>query len=180
MKTIFTNGVFDIIHSGHIRLFIWAKSQGDKLVVGLNSDKSVKRLKGESRPINNEMERIFVLNAIRYIDDVLVFDEDTPYELIKRIKPDMIVKGSDYKYEDVVGRDLAEVFLVPHSGHSTTEIIENGVYKKALEEIRNTQGKVCAEFEICKHVACKSSCASWFIADKALKEVEGNDLYKGE
>ena len=124
MKTIFTNGVFDIIHAGHIRLFTWAKAQGDRLVVGLNSDKSTRRLKGEGRPINRETDRIFVLNAIRYIDDVLVFDEDTPYELIKRIKPDMIVKGSDYKYEDVVGRDLAEVFLVPHSGHSTSDLLK--------------------------------------------------------
>ena len=124
MKTIFTNGVFDIIHVGHIRLFTWAKSLGDRLVVGLNSDKSTRRLKGEGRPINNEHDRIFVLNSIKYIDDILVFDEDTPYELIKRVKPYMIVKGSDYKYEDVVGRDLAEVYLVPHSGHSTTELLK--------------------------------------------------------
>lgn len=124
MKTIFTNGVFDIIHVGHIRLFIWAKAQGDRLIVGLNSDESTRRLKGEGRPINKQHDRMLVLNSIRYIDEVIIFDEDTPYELIKRIKPDIIVKGSDYKYDDVVGNDLAEVFLVPHSGHSTTSYLK--------------------------------------------------------
>lgn len=124
MKTIFTNGVFDIIHVGHIRLLIWAKAQGDRLIVGLNSDESTRRLKGEGRPINKQHDRILVLNSIRYIDEVIIFDEDTPYELIKRIKPDIIVKGSDYKYDDVVGNDLAEVFLVPHSGHSTTSYLK--------------------------------------------------------
>jgi D-beta-D-heptose 7-phosphate kinase/D-beta-D-heptose 1-phosphate adenosyltransferase len=122
MKTIFTNGVFDIIHAGHIRLFIWAKAQGDKLVVGLNSDESATRIKG--KPVNIQSDRYFVLNSIRYVDEIIIFEEDTPYELIKKVRPDMIVKGSDYKYEDVVGNDLAEVFLVPHSGHSTTKIKE--------------------------------------------------------
>jgi D-beta-D-heptose 7-phosphate kinase/D-beta-D-heptose 1-phosphate adenosyltransferase len=127
MKTIFTNGVFDIIHAGHIRLFIWAKDQGDKLIVGLNSDESTRRLKGEGRPVNKQDDRVFLLNSIRYIDEVIIFDEDTPYELIKRIKPYMIVKGSDYKYDDVVGNDLAEVFLVPHSGHSTTSYLKRRI-----------------------------------------------------
>jgi D-beta-D-heptose 7-phosphate kinase/D-beta-D-heptose 1-phosphate adenosyltransferase len=122
MKTIFTNGVFDIIHAGHIRLFIWAGGIGDRLIVGLNSDESAERVK--RKPVNNQSDRYFVLNAIRYVDEVIIFEEDTPYELIKKIKPDVIVKGSDYKYEDVVGNDLAEVFLVPHSGHSTTKIKE--------------------------------------------------------
>jgi len=124
MKIIFTNGVFDVIHAGHIRLLTWAKGLGDFLVVGLNSDESVRRLKGDDRPINCESDRFFVLNSIKHVDQVMIFNEDTPYELIKRVKPYMIVKGSDYKYEDVVGRDLAEVYLVPHSGHSTTELLK--------------------------------------------------------
>lgn len=181
MKVIFTNGVFDILHAGHIRLLKWAKSLGDRLVVGLNSDESVKRLKGDDRPINSQNDRYLILKAIRCVDEVIIFNEDTPYEVIKKVKPSIIVKGSDYKYENVVGRDLADVYLVPHSGHSTTKILKEGaLYRKALEEIVNTQGKVCAEFEICNHVACKSSCASWFIADMAIKEADGNDLYKGD
>ena len=124
-KIIFTNGVFDIIHPGHIELLRVAKSLGDYLFVGINSDKSVKKIKGDNRPINNQEDRLKVLKAIRYVDDVHIFDEKTPYELIKCVRPDIIVKGGDYKKENVVGSDLAEVVIFSHTGHSTTRIIND-------------------------------------------------------
>ena len=124
-KTIFTNGVFDIIHSGHIDLLRTAKSLGSNLIVGINSDASVKRLKGNKRPINSEKDRYDVLKSIRYVDDVFIFHEDNPYELIKKVNPDIIVKGDDYRICDVVGNDLARVVLVKHNGNSTTKIINN-------------------------------------------------------
>ena len=124
-RVIFTNGVFDILHKGHFELLREAKSLGTKLIVGINSDASVKRLKGETRPINNQMKRISQLEILPWVDQVVVFDEDTPYELIKKIKPHVIVKGGDYTVETVVGHDLADVHLVPTvEGYSTTEIIE--------------------------------------------------------
>lgn len=124
-QVIFTNGCFDILHKGHFELLKTARSLGSKLIVGLNSDSSVKRLKGKSRPINNEQTRIDQLKALPWVDEVLVFDDDTPYELIKLIKPSIIVKGGDYTVEQVVGHDLAKVYLVPTvDGYSTTNIIE--------------------------------------------------------
>lgn len=124
-RVVFTNGVFDILHKGHFELLKEAKFLGAKLIVGINSDASVKRLKGETRPINNQMKRISQLEILPWVDQVVVFDEDTPYELIKKIKPHVIVKGGDYTVETVVGHDLAEVHLVPTvEGYSTTEIIE--------------------------------------------------------
>ena len=122
---VFTNGVFDILHKGHFELLAEAKTLGAKLIVGINSDASVKRLKGETRPINNQMKRISQLEILPWVDQVVVFDEDTPYELIKRIKPHVIVKGGDYTVEQVVGHDLAPVHIVPTvEGYSTTRIIE--------------------------------------------------------
>ena len=122
---VFTNGVFDILHKGHFELLKHAKTLGPKLIVGINSDASVKRLKGESRPINNQMKRISQLEILPWVDQVVVFDEDTPYELIKKIKPHVIVKGGDYTVETVVGHDLADVHIVPTvEGYSTTGIIE--------------------------------------------------------
>jgi D-beta-D-heptose 7-phosphate kinase/D-beta-D-heptose 1-phosphate adenosyltransferase len=123
---IFTNGCFDILHKGHLELLKQARSLGSKLIVGVNSDASVKRLKGETRPINNQMKRISQLEILPWVDQVVVFDEDTPYELIKKIKPHVIVKGGDYTVEQVVGHDLADVHIVPIvEGYSTTSIIEN-------------------------------------------------------
>ena len=140
MRTIFTNGCFDIIHIGHIKLLYYCyglayQTTGGpcKVVVGLNSDSSVKRLKGEERPINNEEDRKYILEALRCVDDVIIFNEDTPYELIKQVNPDIIVKGGDYdgtvtdkddpKY--VVGSDLAEVKIFNIlEGHSTTNILK--------------------------------------------------------
>ena len=124
-RVVFTNGVFDILHTGHFELLQEARSLGDKLIVGINSDASVKRLKGETRPINNQMKRISQLEILPWVDQVIVFDEDTPYELIKEIKPHVIVKGGDYTVEQVVGHDLADVHLVAiQEGYSTTSVIE--------------------------------------------------------
>ena len=126
MKTIFTNGCFDILHRGHIELLKYAKSLGDILIVGLNSDMSVKENKGDSRPINSQEDRKFILESIEYVDKVVVFNEKTPYNLINEIMPDIIVKGGDYKKEDVVGADLCEIKIFELiNGHSTTKTIED-------------------------------------------------------
>lgn len=125
-KIVFTNGCFDILHVGHVKYLEIAKSFGDMLIVGLNSDASVKRLKGPTRPINNQMDRAYVLSALESVSFVVEFAEDTPYELISAIKPDVLVKGGDYKDKVVVGSDLVkEVKLVDFvDGKSTTKIIE--------------------------------------------------------
>ena len=125
-KIVFTNGCFDILHAGHVKYLEEAKSYGDVLVLGLNSDDSVRRLKGESRPINSQDDRAVVLAALEAIDFVVVFDEDTPYELIKLVKPDILVKGGDYEGKEVVGSDIAkETRLVQFvEGKSTTKIIQ--------------------------------------------------------
>jgi D-beta-D-heptose 7-phosphate kinase/D-beta-D-heptose 1-phosphate adenosyltransferase len=124
-KVIFTNGCFDILHKGHLTLLKEARTLGDKLIVGLNSDASVKRLKGDLRPVNNIDTRREQLELIPYVDEVIVFEEDTPYELIQQIEPDLIVKGGDYTVEEIVGHDLAPVHIIPTvEGHSTTDIIE--------------------------------------------------------
>lgn len=102
-KIVFTNGCFDILHRGHVTYLNEARNQGDVLVLGLNSDASVKRLKGESRPVNKESDRKFVLENLRAIDHVVIFEEDTPLNLITMIKPDILVKGGDWKPEDIVG-----------------------------------------------------------------------------
>ena len=126
MKLVFTNGCFDIIHRGHIELLKYAKSCGDKLVVGLNSDNSVKRLKGESRPIQSQEDRKAILEAIRWVDEVVIFNEMTPINLIKSLTPDIIVKGGDYKVDEVVGHKIAEVKIFELiDGLSTTKTFEN-------------------------------------------------------
>ena len=124
-NVVFTNGVFDILHTGHFELLATAKTLGNKLIVGINSDASVKRLKGENRPINNVAIRTKQLDALPWVDEVHVFEQDTPYELIKHIQPNLIVKGGDYTVETVVGHELADVYIVPTvEGYSTTKIIE--------------------------------------------------------
>ncbi len=125
-KVVFTNGCFDILHAGHVKYLEEAKSYGDILVLGLNSDDSVKRLKGESRPINNSTDRGVVLAGLESVDFIVEFDEDTPYELIKAIKPDILVKGGDYEGKEVVGSDIAkETRLVKFvDNKSTTKIIQ--------------------------------------------------------
>ena len=126
MSVIFTNGCFDIIHRGHLELLKFCKRLGSTVVVGINSDASIKKLKGETRPINNQEDRVFMLESLRYVDKVIVFEEETPYNLIKKIKPDTIVKGSDYKKEEVVGFDLCEVVIFEKiDGYSTTKKIQD-------------------------------------------------------
>ncbi len=124
-KIIFTNGCFDILHAGHVRYLETAKSYGDVLILGLNSDKSVTALKGDGRPINTQMDRAYILAALEAVDYVVVFDEDTPYDLIKAVKPHILVKGGDYKGKEVVGQDIAdELKLVQFvDGKSTTRTI---------------------------------------------------------
>jgi D-beta-D-heptose 7-phosphate kinase/D-beta-D-heptose 1-phosphate adenosyltransferase len=125
MTVVFTNGCFDILHRGHVECLRQSKDLGDKLIVGLNSDDSVRRLKGSKRPVNKQDDRLAVLQAIRWVDEVIVFDEDTPYRLIQEIKPDIITKGGDYKPENVVGNDLARVVILPYLiGRSTTGILD--------------------------------------------------------
>jgi len=125
MCVIFTNGCFDIIHRGHLELLKYCKSLG-YVIVGLNSDSSVRRLKGCNRPINTQDDRKFLLNSLQYVDEVRLFDESTPYNLIKQIKPDIIVKGGDYDASSVVGADLADVKIFSFvNGYSTTRIIES-------------------------------------------------------
>jgi D-beta-D-heptose 7-phosphate kinase/D-beta-D-heptose 1-phosphate adenosyltransferase len=125
-KITFTNGCFDILHAGHVRYLETAKSYGDILILGLNSDRSVTALKGEGRPINIQLDRAYILAALEAVDYVVVFDEDTPYDLIKAIKPHVLVKGGDYEGKDVVGQDIAdELKLVQFvDGKSTTRTIE--------------------------------------------------------
>jgi len=103
---VFTNGCFDIVHRGHVEYLAKASDLGAIVIIGLNSDASVKRLKGENRPIVDEYSRAMVLSALSFVNKVVLFDEDTPYELIKFIQPDVLVKGSDYKAEDIVGYDV--------------------------------------------------------------------------
>jgi D-beta-D-heptose 7-phosphate kinase/D-beta-D-heptose 1-phosphate adenosyltransferase len=129
-KTIaFTNGVFDILHEGHIALLSKAATFADILVVGVNSDASVKRLKGENRPVNNEQSRMKILAALIMVDAIVLFEEDTPLELIKKIQPDVLIKGGDYTVETIVGAKevLAaggKVEIIPlEEGFSTTGII---------------------------------------------------------
>ena len=125
-KIIFTNGCFDILHAGHVRYLETAKSYGDVLILGLNSDRSVKALKGKNRPINIQLDRAYILAALEAVDYVVVFDDDTPYELIKAVKPHTLVKGGDYEGKVVVGQDIAdELKLVQFvDGKSTTRTIE--------------------------------------------------------
>lgn len=123
---VFTNGCFDILHKGHVSYLNTAKSFGDILILGLNSDESVRRLKGENRPINTQEDRAYILSALECVDYVVVFDEDTPYELISKVKPDVLVKGADYEGKEVVGSDIAkETKLVKFiDGKSTTSTID--------------------------------------------------------
>ena len=125
-KIIFTNGCFDILHIGHIKYLEQAKSFGDVLILGLNSDNSIQRLKGENRPINNQTDRAYILASLEVVDYLVVFDEDTPYELIKLIKPDVLVKGGDYEGKQVIGQDIVkELKLVKFiDGKSTTNTIK--------------------------------------------------------
>ena len=128
-KVVFTNGCFDILHAGHVQYLEEAKSLGEVLIVGLNSDDSVRRLKGETRPVVPEEERAIVLAALACVDYVVIFEEDTPYELIRDIQPDVLVKGGDWQAREIVGSDIVlakggEVRSLPfRAGVSTTAIV---------------------------------------------------------
>lgn len=128
-KIVFTNGCFDILHKGHVSYLNEAKKQGEILVVGLNSDSSVKRLKGSERPINNEADRKFVMENLKAVDYVFIFTEDTPLNLIKSIKPNVLVKGGDWEVDQIVGSDFVisnggQVFSLNFvDGYSTTNVI---------------------------------------------------------
>jgi rfaE bifunctional protein nucleotidyltransferase chain/domain len=123
---VFTNGCFDILHRGHLDLLKFCKENGNTVIVGLNSDASIKRIKGKDRPINSQEDRKYFLESIKFVDKVIVFNEDTPYNLIMKIKPDMIVKGGDYRIEDVVGSDICEVRIFDYvEGYSTTKKIQD-------------------------------------------------------
>ena len=129
-KLVFTNGCFDLLHAGHVQYLNEARRLGDKLVVGLNSDASVRRLKGNSRPITKLEDRASVLSALRAIDLILSFDEDTPLQLIKNLKPDIIVKGGDYNIDEMIGKEFVEAYggkvkvLDFKNGYSTSLIID--------------------------------------------------------
>lgn len=107
-KVVFTNGVFDILHSGHVDYLTKSKAFGDILLVGINSDKSVKKIKGNKRPIINEKDRAFIISSLKPVDFVTLFDEDTPQKLIEDIIPDVLIKGADWALDEIVGKDIVE------------------------------------------------------------------------
>ena len=129
-KIVFTNGCFDIIHRGHVEYLTEAKACGDKLVTALNSDSSVCGLKGDPRPIQSQEDRAVILDALESVDLVVIFDQETPAEIIKTLLPDVLVKGGDYTPDTIVGADIVtenggEVKVIPfRSGHSTSSVIE--------------------------------------------------------
>jgi rfaE bifunctional protein nucleotidyltransferase chain/domain len=129
-RVVFTNGVFDLLHPGHVRYLRRARALGDALVVGVNTDRSVRAIKGETRPVTPEGERAEILAALACVDVVVLFDEETPYELIRRVQPDVLVKGADWSEASMIGRDIVEarggrVIRIPfETGYSTTSIIE--------------------------------------------------------
>ena len=128
-RVVFTNGVFDILHPGHVRYLQTARSHGDALIVAINSDRSVRAIKGPERPVNPEAERAEVITALACVDAAVVFDEDTPHDVISAIQPDVLVKGADWAHDKIVGRDIVEarggvvVRVKVEEGHSTTNVI---------------------------------------------------------
>lgn len=129
-RVVFTNGVFDLLHPGHVDVLLAARREGDALVVGLNSDGSVRRLKGPSRPVRDQVARAYVLAALAMVDVVVLFEQDTPLELIRLLQPDVLVKGGDYEADSIIGAaDVrargGRVVIVPLTpGHSTTSIVQ--------------------------------------------------------
>ncbi len=131
-KIVFTNGCFDILHAGHVSILEFSRAKGDILVVGLNSDDSVRRLKGPTRPVNKQQDRALVLAALESVSYVCIFNEDTPHNLIKAVRPDVLVKGGDYKPSEIVGREFAGkvVRFALLKGRSTTGVIQKMSRKK--------------------------------------------------
>lgn len=130
-KVVFTNGCFDILHLGHIHYLMQTANLGDVLIIGLNSDTSVKRLKGPRRPVQSQMARAQILASLQYVQAVILFEEDTPQLLIDAVLPDVLVKGGDYQKHEIVGAETVEqnggeVVIIPYlEGHSTTQILES-------------------------------------------------------
>jgi rfaE bifunctional protein nucleotidyltransferase chain/domain len=128
-KIVFSNGCFDILHRGHVEYLAQAADLGQRLVIGLNTDASVRRLKGQERPLQDEVGRSLVMASLKFVDAVILFDEETPYDLIKAIRPDFLVKGNDYKPEEIVGYDIVtanggEVVTIKLvEGYSTTSVV---------------------------------------------------------
>ena len=124
-KIVFTNGCFDIVHRGHVELLKYCREIGSRVIVGLNSDDSVKKLKGDQRPYFNQQDRKILLENLSCVDEVHIFNEETPYDLIFKLKPDIIVKGGDYMPSKVVGSDICEVRIFNFiNGYSTTNILD--------------------------------------------------------
>ncbi len=124
-KIVFTNGCFDIVHRGHVELLRYCREIGSRVIVGLNSDDSVKKLKGDQRPYFNQQDRKILLENLSCVDEVHIFNEETPYDLISKLKPDIIVKGGDYMPSKVVGSDICEVRIFNFiNGYSTTNILD--------------------------------------------------------
>jgi rfaE bifunctional protein nucleotidyltransferase chain/domain len=133
-KVVFTNGVFDLIHAGHVDYLTKAKMLGDILIVGMNTDKSVKRIKGDKRPILNQDERAFIISSLKPVDFVIFFDEDTPKEIIDEIIPDILVKGADWSIDKIVGRDTVEKY----GGEvKTIKFVNDQSTSKIIESIKN-------------------------------------------
>ena len=124
-KVVFTNGCFDIVHRGHLELLKYCSTLG-KVVVGLNSDQSVKKLKGSNRPFFSQEDRKFMLQSLKYVDQVIIFNQETPLQLIENLRPDFIVKGGDYSPEQVAGNEISQVIIFDYiNGYSTTKVLNN-------------------------------------------------------
>jgi rfaE bifunctional protein nucleotidyltransferase chain/domain len=129
-RVVFTNGVFDILHPGHVRYLTTARSHGDALIVAVNSDRSVRAIKGPERPVNPEAERAEVITALACVDRAVIFDQDTPHDIISAIQPDVLVKGADWAHDRIVGRDIVVarggvvIRVKVEEGHSTTNVIK--------------------------------------------------------
>lgn len=133
-KIVFTNGCFDLLHLGHVDYLEKARAMGDKLIVGINTDASVHRLKGESRPVTDEKARAKILASLEFVDAVILFDEDTPFKLISRINPDVLVKGNDYKIGNIVGGDIVK----ENGGKvATIELVEGYSTSSLIEKLKN-------------------------------------------
>jgi len=132
-KIVFTNGCFDLIHRGHVEYLYKASQLGDVLFIGLNSDESVRRLKGENRPLQNQESRSLILASFQYVDYVCLFEEDTPYDLIKMVLPDVLVKGADYKPEEIVGYDIVKTY---HGKVITVDFLEGYSSSTLINKIK--------------------------------------------
>lgn len=134
LKVVFTNGCFDIIHFGHVNYLSRAANLGSRMVVGLNSDASVRKLKGEARPVQDEISRAHMLASMFFVDAVVIFNEDTPYELIKTLQPDILVKGSDYTIDKIVGADI----VMQNGGKvETMDFVEGYSTSNVINKIKN-------------------------------------------